>query len=117
MKYIVYTILKLLFILLIIVWYAFSQFFYILWHLKPNNSLLEEMMGDRFYCKTHRTYFQTNWFQHDRMFKVSVVPKSLFQFILWEIKYYNNHEILEITKREEELYKEFCKVNRPRLDV
>ena len=113
MKYIIYPILKLLFILLIIVLYVFSQFFYILWHLKPNNSLLKEMMGNRFYCKTHRSNLHSNWFYHNQMFIVNIVPKSLFQLILWEIKYYNNREILEITKREEELYKEFCKVNHP----
>ena len=113
MKYIVYPILKLLLILLLILIYLFCQFFYMLWHLKPNNNLLKEMVGDRFYCKTHRSNFHTDWFYHNQMFKVSVVPKSLFQFILWEIKYYRDCEILEITKREEELYKEFCKVNHP----
>ena len=113
MKYIVYPILKWLFILLLILIYTFSQFFYTLWHLKPNNNLLKEMVGNRFHCKTHRSSFHSNWFYHNQMFIVSVVPKSLFQFILWEITHYNNYEILEITKREEELYKEFCKVNHP----
>lgn len=113
MKYIIYPILKLLLILLIILIYTFCQFFYMLWHLKPNNNLLKEMVGDRFYCETHRPNLQSNWFYPDETIIVTVIPKSLFQFILWEIKYYNNHEILEITKREKELYKEFCKVNHP----
>lgn len=113
MKYIVYPILKLLLILLITLIYTFCQFFYILWHLKPNNNLLKEMVGDRFYCVTHRPSLHSNWFYHDETLIVTVIPKSLFQLILWEIKYYNNHEVLEITKREKELYKEFCKVNHP----
>lgn len=113
MKYIVYPILKLLLILLLIIIYTFCQFFYMLWHLKPNNNLLKAMTENRFYYKSHRLSFHNNWFHHDQIFSINVVPKSLFQLILWEITHYNNYEILEITKREEELYKEFCKVNHP----
>ena len=113
MKYIVYPVLKLLLILFVILIYTFSQFFYILWHLKPNDNLLNTIVENRFYCKTHRSSFHSNWFYHNQMFIIYVVPKSLFQFILWEITHYNDYEILEVTKREEELYKEFCKVNHP----
>lgn len=113
MKYIICPILKLLWILLIILIYTIYQFFYILWHVKPNKYALEEIVGNTFYCKSHRKRFHTNWFDHHLLFKVSVVPKSLFQLILWEIKYGKTHEITEITKREAELYKEFCKHNKP----
>lgn len=33
--------------------------------------------------------------------------------ILWEMTHYNDFEISKITEKEEELYKEFCKNNKP----
>ena len=111
MKYIIYPTLRLLLILLITITYSFGQIIHILWCLKPSEHLLGLIIGDRFYCKSHRSSFHTTYFERDRMYKLGIVPKSLFQFILWEIKYYNNHEIIEITKKENELYKEFFAKN------
>lgn len=113
MKYIVYPILKILLLLIVILIYICGQILHILWHLKPDKCLLKELAGEKFYCKTHRENFQTNWFDHRQLFKRYVVPKSLLQLFLWEITHYNNFEISKITKREEELYKEFCKNNKP----
>lgn len=112
MKYIIYPILKLIGILLLILIYTFSQFFYILWNLKPDKHLLEEIVNNKFYCKSRRSSFDTRWFEHNKTFRLSVVPKSLFQLILWEIKYSKTCEIPEITEKEKELYEEFCEHNK-----
>ena len=90
-----------------------AQILHISWHLKPKDDLLKSIVGERFYCKTQRPNFHTNWFDHRIMRRLYVAPKSLFQLILWEMTHYNNFEISSLTKREEELYKEFCKTNKP----
>lgn len=113
MKYIVYPILKILLLIMIILLYLCGQVLHILWHLKSSKRLLEELVGNRFYCKTQRPNLHTRWFDHTRMYKIYVVPKSLFQLILWELTHYNDFEISKISKREEKLYQEFYEKNKP----
>lgn len=113
MKYIVRLILKILLILLIILIYICGQTLHIIWHLKPDNCLLESIAGNKFYCRTHRSNLHTNWFDHRVTYKLYVTPKSLLQSILWEMTHYNDFEISKITKREKELYKKFCENNKP----
>lgn len=113
MKYIVYPMLKILLLLIVILIYTGCQILHIMWHLKPNKHLLKKLIGNRFYCKTQRPNLHTKWFDHTLIYKLYVAPKSLFQLILWEMTHYNDFEILKITKREEELYKEFCKKIKP----
>ena len=93
--------------------YICGQILHILWHLKPNKYLLKALVGNRFYCKSHRSNDYTKWFDHTCIYKRYVTPKSLFQLILWEMTHYNDFEIAKITEKEEELYKEFCKNNKP----
>lgn len=113
MKYIICPMLKIILLLLIIVFYGCNQILHILWHLKADKHLLKSMVGERFYYKSQRPNFHTKLFNHQVIYKIPIAPKSLLQLILWELTHYDDFEIVEITKKEEALYKEFCKNNKP----
>lgn len=98
--------------ILVVLIYIFEQILHIFWHLKPNKNLLNGLLDGAYYCKTHRSNLNNKWFEHHNVFKVYVIPKSLLQFMIWALKYGLYSEIPEISKKEKELYEEFCKTNK-----
>lgn len=113
MKYVIYPIFALILYLIIAI-YIIWQTIHIFWHLKPYEYLMDQLFDECYYCLSHRTTFNTNWFDHERIFKIYVVPTSLLEYTKWVLKYGFKGEITELTKKEQDHYLEFCKSNKPK---
>ena len=109
MKYLIIPIIKLLIWLGACIIYILMQIPYICWNLTTCPTLLNRLIGDRYWCRSHRNSFNSNSFNDNQLllFKLDVVPNSLFTFLIWLYKYGFDGEITELTEKEEKEYKRY----------
>lgn len=108
MKYILLPILKLLLVILVAILYLGGQIINILWCLKPNPNLFKDLIGTDFWYRSHRHSIYSTCFVHTEWYKHIAVPNSLFEYMIWLLKYGFTGEVTELSKKESEVYQKFC---------
>lgn len=77
---------------------------------------MHKICGGHYYCVSHRPSFNNGWVYPSHIYKLRIVPKSLFEYTKWVIKYGFYGEITELSEKENKEYSEFCKHNKPQVN-
>ena len=106
MKHLIIPILKLLLCLVIFIIYVFYQIIHIFWHAKPHKGLLNQLVGEDYYCTSHRPSLKSLWFDANQRV-IHIKPKSLFEWYKWIFKYGTTGEVLEMSEKEKYYYEHY----------
>lgn len=107
MKYLIIPIFKILLWLMVMIFYTFNQILYIIWNLKPNKYLLQQMLKGDYYYYSARN--EKGEFYSTHLNKIIAITNSPLTYLKWIFKYGIYGEMTDITEVEKKALLDYIK--------